>query len=139
MLRVFRLRELHRTGNAEARVIDNDVDMVFPLQDLIDRCRERLLVRDICDDMVQALDPLRAAGQLIDGVALFQHGLRRTLADAGSAARNHTYLAHRSYLLRTSAIVLTASSISACVCVAIRLVRSRHSCGAAAGGSDELT
>ena len=33
----------------------------------------------------------------------------------------------------------TASSISSVVCVAIRLVRSRHSCGAAAGGRDELT
>ena len=32
----------------------------------------------------------------------------------------------------------TASSISSVVCVAIRLVRSRHSCGAAAGGSEVL-
>ena len=36
-------------------------------------------------------------------------------------------------------MIPTASSMSACVCVAIRLVRSKHSCGAAAGGSDELT
>lgn len=138
-LRLLGAGEFHRAGDAEADVVDQHVDMVLPLQDLRDCGGERLLLRDVGHDVLHPGHALGPAGKLIDRIAPGEHRLRRAAADAGGPSGDHTYLAHSAYLLKTSAITPTASSMSACVCVAIRLVRSRHSWGAAAGGRDELT
>ena len=131
--------ELNRTGNAEAGVVDDDVDVILAGEDKIDRGAERFLLRDIGLNVDGAVGAGFAAGQLIDVIPGSVHGLRGGKADAGRTAGDDANLAHRSYLPRTSAMMSTASSIRAWVCVAIRLVRSRHSCGAAAGGREELT
>jgi hypothetical protein len=49
------------------------------------------------------------------------------------------FLFHILCLWSTSAIMLTALSICSSVCVAMRLVRRRHSFGAVAGGKDGFT
>lgn len=131
--------EFDRAGDAEARVVDDDVDVILLSEDKIDRGAERIFLRDVGLNVDGAVGAGLAAGQLIDAVARVVHGPHRGEADAGRAAGDDADFAHRSYLPSTSAMMSTASSISACVCVAIRLVRSRHSCGAAAGGSEELT
>ena len=142
VLRILCFGEFYRAGNAEARVVDQHVDVVFLLQNFLHSCGKRFFLCHVGCDMVHAGRALGSSGKLIDRIALFEHGLRRTKANTGRAAGNDAYLFyrhHRSYPLKTSAMTSTASSISAWVCVAMRLVRSRHSCGAAAGGREELT
>ena len=132
--------EFDRTGHAEAGVVDEHVDVRLLTQDLSDGSLDHFRLRDVGGDVAEARKAGLPAAELIDGIASAAHGLGGGLADAGRAARDHTYFfTHRSCLLNTSAMMPTASSMSACVCVAIRLVRSRHSCGAAAGGSELLT
>ena len=134
------LGEFDGAGDAEARVVDEHVDVILLPEDLRDRGVHHFRLRHVGRDMYEARDAGLPAAELIDGVALLAHGLRRAFSDPGGASGDDAdFFAHRSCLLRTSAITPTASSISSWVCVAIRLVRSRHSCGAAAGGSELLT
>jgi hypothetical protein len=131
-------RKLDSAGYAEARAADKNVDPPRLGGDAVGSGGQRALVRHVGGDVRHAVQRLITAADLIDPAA--GGGQRRGTgaADAGGAAGHERGL-HSSCLRRTWQRMSTASSTSASVWLAMRLHRSRHSCGAQAGGSVELT
>ena len=91
-LGVLRGGELHRTGDAESRVVHQKIDAALPRHDLRHGGADRLLLRHVSNDVVQSLHALGAAGQLIYGAAGLLQGQRRGPSDAGRAAGDNGHL-----------------------------------------------
>ena len=89
-----RVGELHRPGDAEARVIHQHVDAPGPVHDLRHGGADLVLVGDIAADVVQALPPLLPAAQLIHGIARVLQRQGGSPPDAGGAAGDDSDLTH---------------------------------------------
>ena len=110
---------------------------------LFEDLRDRRFVGNVGAEIAYALIAARVAADAADGIPLFgKHGGDRRAYASGAAAYNrYLFPAHfsRPCSSITRCIISAASSMSASVWLAIRLVRMRHSFGAQAGGRTDLT
>ena len=78
----------NRAGDAEARVVHQNVDAALPGHDLRHGGADGLLLRHIGDDVVQPLHALGPPGQLVHRAACLLQRQRGGPSDAGGAAGN---------------------------------------------------
>ena len=95
-LGLLRVRKLHSTADAEARIIHQDVNMPGLLQNLLHRPADGLLVRHIGPDVLKALHAPFTAAQLIHRAAVFCQVQSRFPANAGGPAGDNSDLTHEA-------------------------------------------
>ena len=89
-----RVRKLHRSGDAEACVVDEHIDASGLADDLRHGGADLVLVGNVAADVVQTLHPLLPAAELIHIIARIPQAQGRSLSDAGGASGDNRNLTH---------------------------------------------
>ena len=99
-LGIGRVRKLDGTGDTEAGIVHDDIDLPLGVHDLLHGGAHLRLVRDVGADVVQPLHARLAARELIDGVPRPAQGESGGFPDTGGTpGDNGNFLVHADSLL----------------------------------------
>ena len=112
------ISELHRSGNAEAGIVDEDINSAAFRHHLPNGSGDLCFIGDVAFDMGNAGNLAVTAAQLVDLAAPIPQGSGGAKSDAAAAAGDYNDLIHASSP-NTLPMISTASSMSGSVRVAI--------------------
>ncbi|MPM24545.1 hypothetical protein SDC9_71028 [bioreactor metagenome] len=92
--RVRGVGELHRAGDAKARVAHKQVDASFRVEHRLDRRAHLNGVGHVCGNMVNFAVIRSAAREFVNGISIFREQFGGRFADAVAAAGNDANALH---------------------------------------------